>query len=1107
MDTTAPAGAATGPTFKLNTSGVQAQAQVRAGQFVVLAGSTARAEEVPSLANHTYAQLRANLRATGQLVEAGAGQLRFTADTPFASPSAAAVAVLGRTANGKLEWKREDQPEVTYGDWLAQAGSAGPTDHLPAGGMVTTWQPFFRELAARLLDYEDRQLELIQILRTAGIAINHDEGEPLTEMDPFTFFSLILKHTSNSSALNLFAKVGAALGIQADVPTDLNGVPWSNPMNAWFFAYRSKRQAGDVPTLWQLARQAVDGNLDAQTFEAALNIRKVALPKLTQGLFWLNPERYLALNGVNVPYLQGRGVAQAGQVQTLADYDTVLGLARRLNADFPALSHAAWLQAQSGNQVAVMDSDHFPFTQYQADAGQYVGDRVKGNLVLDRKYAPLLLDLMAGNWTALKPSRSPYSGREQLAVKVSLGGGAKTDSGAFARALLFADGGGYEYVTFPAGLTLEAGLPDGKADGPRQALQDPDTWAHLLALLNAPLPEGLQATLTLNTEFGALTLLPLGPAQWQDAETALERYRQGTGLNRRLRIGLSLHPQHLTSDAFPDLLDAALTYIDELLALLDRLMSPPTASPATGSAEPVIEVAGTQTLAHEPQAFQPVPGVPLNQILYGPPGTGKTYRVVEEALAVLDPVFLADHAGREGRAARKARYDGLVAQGRVSFITFHQSFGYEDFIEGIKPVMTGGVLSYRLDDGVFLKAVRAAGGHLDSPTSDEQPTPAVPQAQPGTQVWRMYIDGSVPVSRIRDLSLTRGELRMGSFKTKPRDLTHLGVEELSGRQLLFKDSMRTGDLVLLATGVDRIGAVGIVTGDYLFDPHSDPAFATDYAHARSVNWLATGLNLSATGTLGKPFAPPTLQRVTGVSPEQVLKALGLALPPEPLQRPGPSVQPHVLIIDEINRGNISKIFGELITLLESSKRAGASEALSVTLPLSRRTLSIPQSLYVIGTMNTADRSLTLLDAALRRRFVFKPVWPEPELLPVLTLEHTGLDLRKFLFVINDRIERLLSREQVIGHAYLLGLPATLEGVASAVRERILPLLEEYFFEDWSKIREVLGDPGKPLEAQFIHQIGKGSEIRYRLNPQAFGNIEAFTGVYAQVNDADFPFNA
>jgi 5-methylcytosine-specific restriction endonuclease McrBC GTP-binding regulatory subunit McrB len=497
--------------------------------------------------------------------------------------------------------------------------------------------------------------------------------------------------------------------------------------------------------------------------------------------------------------------------------------------------------------------------------------------------------------------------------------------------------------------------------------------------------------------------------------------------------------------------------------------------------------------------------VPLNQILYGPPGTGKTYQVVERALAVLDPAFLETFL--HDRAALKARYDEFVAQGAVSFVTFHQSFGYEDFIEGIKPVMQGGQLSYRLEDGIFLEAVRAAGGQL-APAQGQEAVQVAGKMPPeaDAQVWRIYIDGAAPVSQLRERCLERGEVRIGSWDKTPQDLTLISSEDLNPSQVLFRDGMRVGDLILLATNSDRIGAVGVVQDEYEFDPGSDSLFALNYAHARSVNWLATNLNVGAQTITGRRFAPPTLQRVAGATAAEIVQRLGLSQPDstnEAGQAAG--IRPHVLIIDEINRGNVAKIFGELITLLETEKRAGGPEALTVKLPLSRRALSVPDSLYVIGTMNTADRSLTQLDTALRRRFVFHPVWPEPSLLQVLQIDGQALDLRKFLYAINDRIERLLSREQVIGHAYLLGLPATLAGVASALRERILPQLEEHFFDDWSKIREVLADPNKEPHLQFVQQDKVEDGVRYRVNEAAFGEVEAFTLVYSRIEDSAFPF--
>ena len=162
----------------------------------------------------------------------------------------------------------------------------------------------------------------------------------------------------------------------------------------------------------------------------------------------------------------------------------------------------------------------------------------------------------------------------------------------------------------------------------------------------------------------------------------------------------------------------------------------------------------------------------------------------------------------------------------------------------------------------------------------------------------------------------------------------------------------------------------------------------------------------------------------------------------------------VLIIDEINRGNIAKIFGELITLIEGSRRLDAEDETKVTLPYSKKSFGVPDNLYLIGTMNTADRSIQLLDTALRRRFDFVEMMPEPEHKAIST-DVEGVDCQRMLRVMNNRITALLDREHQIGHTYLMNVKGK-EDLAYAFQNKIFPLLQEYFFNDWSKIRSVLG---------------------------------------------------
>lgn len=220
--------------------------------------------------------------------------------------------------------------------------------------------------------------------------------------------------------------------------------------------------------------------------------------------------------------------------------------------------------------------------------------------------------------------------------------------------------------------------------------------------------------------------------------------------------------------------------------------------------------------------------------------------------------------------------------------------------------------------------------------------------------------------------------------------------------------------------------------------------------------------------------------------------------------------PYVFIIDEINRGNISKIFGELITLIEDTKRAGMDEAASATLPYSSVTFSVPSNVYILGTMNTADRSIALMDTALRRRFQFIEMMPDADVLRNIGADKVGdLDVAHMLEKINERITFLYDREHTIGHAFFTKLAKnpSVNVLASIFEKSVIPLLQEYFYEDYQKIQLVLGDNGKTddrhkfiLDQEVkVKNIFKGSvddaidlpEKKYSINRNAFLNINSY----------------
>lgn len=394
----------------------------------------------------------------------------------------------------------------------------------------------------------------------------------------------------------------------------------------------------------------------------------------------------------------------------------------------------------------------------------------------------------------------------------------------------------------------------------------------------------------------------------------------------------------------------------------------------------------------------------LNQIFYGPPGTGKTYHTIEAAVKAAEPDYI--YTSRE---ELKAKYDALVNLKRIQFVTFHQSYGYEEFVEGIKAKSEDGQISYEVEPGIFTQICRQASVGIEQ---ENDPF------EQGLEKFKQELE-------------EHGELRLKTIKGKEFDVQYHGNSTFK----VFPLATVKGNLVKgYAVSIDNIRKL--------------------FRRDDKVNIY----NPSYTKAILKYIRQTHLIGYFDESKSQNDKNF-------------------VLVIDEINRGNISKIFGELITLIEGSKRAGQPEAIELSLPYSGEPLSVPSNLHLIGTMNTADRSLAMMDTALRRRFDFIEMMPDYSVLTGVIVR--GIRLDSLLRQMNARIEALYDREHMLGHAFLIPVKEALiqSGEAQAFSvlkttfiNKFIPLLEEYFFDDWNKIRLVLGDNQKPEALQFVKRV-------------------------------------
>lgn len=405
---------------------------------------------------------------------------------------------------------------------------------------------------------------------------------------------------------------------------------------------------------------------------------------------------------------------------------------------------------------------------------------------------------------------------------------------------------------------------------------------------------------------------------------------------------------------------------------------------------------------------------PLNQILYGPPGTGKTYHTVNKALNIIGEKT-------EGiiRKDLKKIFDSKVKGDQIVFTTFHQSMSYEDFIEGIKPLKPkkeDKFIEYDIKPGILKKFC----DHIKSSNALESQNYIINTSTTFDELFKLFIN------KISEIYKNLNENENYYFTSRRANIRLVKVEE----DTIVTQGENATNIVTITKDKMKVIYEKYKNVEDIINIYRDLRELE-----ASISWTT---NYFAVFKALKDFEESI--KNAKQNKEQAYS------------------KKYVLIIDEINRGNVSQIFGELITLIEKDKRLGNNETLEITLPYSKEPFGVPPNLYIIGTMNTADRSVEALDTALRRRFSFEEMLPDPNLIKEFGISKGligGIDLVKLLTIINNRIEILLDKDHLIGHSYFLDAK-DIKDLKLVFKDNIIPLLQEYFYGDYFKIALVLG---------------------------------------------------
>jgi len=847
-----------------------------------------------------------------------------------------------------------------------------------------TWIPFYKELAQKLLDYKDKQSELIDFLEELrdqkGLIIIPTKDKDATgqdirlnEIDLFTFFATFNRGIKDEMRFKLLAEMKIKFNLAHDLPTDFNGIPVLNSQRSWLFTYKKDRQPTDISLLWKIAENVINNpnNIDPNLFNSCLKIKGVGVTYLTIGLYWLNPERFAACDKIITGYLKNMGFSYS-EVKSYSDYLVYIQNIKNFRPDksFNELSYDAWVTPkQPAQSIPKLNSESTP---------RYWLFHPGINAVKwDEFYAKGIMGLV---WDDLD-DLNQYPDKPSIAKKlIELGG--KTD----------------QTMNSAANYDFKNSISK-------------DDVIIVKSKKNSLLGYGIVVSdYYFDNERNKFK--SCRKVDWKLKGEWTTEFQ----LVQKTLTDITKYPTDHPDYKF---------YYERLMAIMK--------GPYTPVQPPVKEMKYS-----------------LNQILFGPPGTGKTYNSVNQALSIIDGEIPDD------RIFATKRFRELIKKGQIVFTTFHQSMCYEDFIEGIKPVEPeneGDSISYKVIDGIFKQlAINAEFEYYKGAELNDKKEHKIVLFDDYWNRLIADIEGNV----------------LNEVKT------------LSGKILIIQTVTGQGNVVVKPKQKDALEyIVSYNRTKKLFDAFSDLSkvknidkeFRQAIGGSNSTAYWGILNHLKNYNFLNEyvPFDPVEKEYSYDQKKDLLLNWNGFI-------DSKIKIKPYILIIDEINRGNVAQIFGELITLLEEDKRLGRAEELSVTLPYSKQKgFGVPYNLYIIGTMNTADRSVEALDTALRRRFTFIEMPPKYDLPELENEIIDGISLEMIMKTLNIRVEKLLDKDHLLGHSYFLCVD-DIADLKRVFQQNIIPLLQEYFYGDFAKIGLVLGEaffekyeiPKKTIFAKFTH---------------------------------------